>query len=39
VFDTMLQAGRDFGAGSPFVSEEYLANRNPVLIVPPMAAS
>jgi sulfate adenylyltransferase len=35
VFDTMLQAGRDYGGGSPFVSEEYLANRNPVFVVPP----
>jgi hypothetical protein len=35
----MLEAGRNYGNGSPFVSEEYLANRNPVLIVPPMAAS
>ena len=39
VFDTMIEAGRAFGDGSPFVSEEYLQNRNPVLIVPPMAAS
>ena len=38
VFETMLQAGRDYGDGSPFVSEEYLANRNPVLNVPPMGA-
>ena len=34
VFDTMLEAGRVYGDGSPFVSEEYLANRNPVFTVP-----
>jgi sulfate adenylyltransferase len=39
VFDTMIEAGRMYGDGSPFVSEEYLKNRNPVLIVPPLAAS
>jgi sulfate adenylyltransferase len=36
VFDVMLEAGRRYGDGSPFVSEEYLANRNPVFTVPPM---
>jgi hypothetical protein len=35
----MIEAGRTYGDGSPFVSEEYLKNRNPVLIVPPLAAS
>ena len=39
VFDTMLEAGRTYGDGSPFVSEEYLQNRNPVLRVPAIAAS
>ena len=37
VFDVMIEAGRQYGDGSPFVSEEYLANRNPVFVVPPMA--
>jgi sulfate adenylyltransferase len=36
VFDTMLEAGRLYGDGSPFVSEEYLTNRNPVFVVPPL---
>lgn len=39
VFDAMVEAGRTYGNGSPFVSEEYLTNRNPVLVVPPMAAT
>ena len=36
VFDVMIEAGKRYGDGSPFVSEEYLANRNPVYVVPPM---
>jgi hypothetical protein len=39
VFDAMIEAGNTYGNGSPFVSEEYLTDRNPVLVVPPMAAT
>jgi sulfate adenylyltransferase len=36
VFDVMIEAGKRYGDGSPFVSQEYLANRNPVYVVPAM---
>jgi sulfate adenylyltransferase len=36
VFDVLLEAGRRYGGGSPFVTEEYLTDRNPVFTVPPM---
>ena len=39
VFDVLVDAGQRYGAGSSFVSEEYLANRNPVFTVPPIEAA
>jgi len=36
VFDVLLEAGQQYGGGSSFVSEGYLANRNPVYTVPAM---
>jgi sulfate adenylyltransferase len=31
-----MESGDKYGFGSPFVTEEYLAKRNPVITVPPM---
>ncbi|GAG83072.1 unnamed protein product, partial [marine sediment metagenome] len=36
VFDLVMEAGEKYGFGSPFVTEEYLKKRNPVMTVPPM---
>ena len=36
VFDLVMESGDKYGFGSPFVTEEYLAKRNPVITVPPM---
>ena len=36
VFDLVMESGDKYGFGSPFVTEEYLARRNPVFSVPPM---
>jgi sulfate adenylyltransferase len=36
VFDLVMESGEKYGFGSPFVTEAYLAKRNPVLTVPPM---
>jgi sulfate adenylyltransferase len=36
VFDLVMESGDKYGFGSPFVTDEYLANRNPVITVPPM---
>jgi len=38
VFDAMLQAGERYGAGTPFVTEDYLKNREPVFTVPELAS-
>ena len=39
VFDLVAECATKFGFGSPFVTESYLRNRNPVMTVPPMEAS
>ena len=39
VFDLVMECARTYGFGSPFVTENYLRNRNPVMTVPPMEAS
>ena len=36
VFDIVVETGEKYGFGSPFVTEEYLEKRNPVVSVPPM---
>jgi sulfate adenylyltransferase len=36
VFDLVMESGDKYGFGSPFVTEDYLARRNPVFSVPPM---
>jgi sulfate adenylyltransferase len=36
VFDLVMETGEKYGFGSPFVTEEYLEKRNPVISVPPM---
>ncbi len=36
VFDLVVESGERYGFGSPFVTSEYLAKRNPVITVPPM---
>lgn len=36
VFDQAMEASEKYGLGSPFVSEEYLQKRNPVLSIPAM---
>ncbi|MBE0480818.1 MAG: sulfate adenylyltransferase [Dehalococcoidia bacterium] len=36
VFDLVMETGEKYGFGSPFVTDNYLAGRNPVITVPPM---
>jgi sulfate adenylyltransferase len=36
VFDLTMESGEKYGFGSPFVTNEYLAKRNPVITVPAM---
>lgn len=36
VFDLVMEAGEKYGYGSPFVTEEYLRRRNPVMTIPKM---
>jgi sulfate adenylyltransferase len=36
VFDLVMESGEKYGFGSPFVTNEYLAKRNPVITVPAM---
>ncbi|MBM3156172.1 MAG: sulfate adenylyltransferase [Chloroflexi bacterium] len=36
VFDLVMESGEKYGFGSPFVTSEYLAKRNPVITVPAM---
>lgn len=36
VFDLVMECGDKYGFGSPFVGEDYLKGRNPVMTVPPM---
>ena len=36
VFDLVAQCAKEYGFGSPFVTENYLRNRNPVMTIPPM---
>ncbi len=36
VFDLVMESAEKYGFGSPFVTEEYLSKRNPVISVPPM---
>jgi len=38
VFDLVVESGDEYGFGSPFVTEDYLERRNPVVSVPPMEA-
>lgn len=37
VFDLIMECAEKYGFGSPFVTDEYLANRNPVFSLPPMS--
>ena len=39
VFDLVKECAERYGFGSPFVTENYLKNRNPVMTVPPMGAA
>lgn len=39
VFDIMLECGQKYGFGSPFVSEDYLRNRNPAFSLPAWSSS
>ena len=36
VFDLVQECGVKYGFGSPFVTDEYLQNRNPVMTFPPL---
>ncbi len=36
VFDSVMETAEKYGLGSPFVTEQYLEKRNPVMSVPPM---
>jgi sulfate adenylyltransferase len=36
VFDLILESAEKYGFGSPFVTDDYLKNRNPVFTLPPM---
>lgn len=36
VFDMVMECAQRYGFGSPFVTGNYLRNRNPVMTVPPM---
>ena len=36
VFEVVAECAEKYGFGSPFVTENYLQNRNPVMSVPPM---
>ncbi len=36
VFDLVMESGEKYGFGSPFVTNEYLSKRNPVITVPAM---
>ena len=36
VFDLVIESGEKYGFGSPFVTNEYLSKRNPVITVPAM---
>ena len=37
VFDVLMECAERYGFGSPFCTEEYLAKRQPVFTVPPLA--
>ena len=39
VFNLVRECAEKYGFGSPFVSEKYLRNRNPVITIPPMVDS
>ncbi|MFQ5827317.1 MAG: sulfate adenylyltransferase, partial [Dehalococcoidia bacterium] len=39
VFDLVMECAQKYGFGSPFVTENYLRNRNPVMSLPPMKFS
>jgi sulfate adenylyltransferase len=39
VFDLVKECAERYGFGSPFVTGNYLENRNPVMTVPPVGAA